>query len=105
MHRHQQIEQLITEIAAEFFNRESNRSSLITVTRTEMPENKRRATILLSVLPESQEAAALDFAGRHTEAFRDFFKKRARVKRIPQFTFALDFGEKNRQRIDTLTHE
>lgn len=103
--RHQQIEQLLTEIAADFFNKESNRTSLITVTRASVSENRQRATIFFTVLPETHEQPALEFANRNKEHFREFFKKHARLKRIPQFEFTLDFGEKNRQRIDTLLGE
>lgn len=92
----------IAHLAAEFLERESNRQSLVTVTRADISPDFGRATIYFTVLPESDEERALSFARRQREDFRAFVKKRARLKTLPQFQFELDYGEKNRQRLDEL---
>ncbi len=91
--------------AARFLEAESNHTSLITVMRVELAPKNQRATVLLSVLPESEEEKALEFANRRAGAFRRFLGQAARMRRLPEIAFALDHGEKNRQRIDELSRE
>lgn len=101
--RQEKIEQLIQKTAGEFIERESNRNSLITVTRVYVPSDMKRATIMVTVLPEGQEENALNFLKRMRSEFKDYFKKHAKVGRIPFFDFTLDKGEKIAQRIRDLS--
>lgn len=101
--RHIQIEEELAHAAAAFFARESNRESLMTVTRASLSPDEKRATIFFSVLPESREGAALRFAKRMRSDFRDYLRKGSRISARPHIDFELDIGEKNRQRIDDLT--
>lgn len=103
--KHEKVEQLIRETASEFVERESNRNSLITVTRVYLPSDMKHATIMFTVLPEGQEENALNFLKRMRGEFKEFFKKRAKVGRIPFFDFQLDKGEKLAQRIRDLSEE
>jgi len=103
--RQTQVSQLIAERAAEYFARESNYLSLITVTRADMSPDLKEATVFLSVLPESAEASALDFAKRSRSEFRHFLTEKTRLARVPTIDFEIDYGEKNRQRIDDLTRQ
>ncbi len=96
------FEEIIRALAASFLSQESNRKSMITVTRIEADEQGSRAVIYFTVFPESQEQAVLDFTKRQVGPFREYVKKNARLMRIPFFVFALDAGEKSRQKIDGL---
>ena len=98
----EKIKEIIRELAAEFFSRESNRKSMITVTAVELFSKGGRATILMTVLPETAEEAALDFAHRQLSEFKKFVQDRSRLARIPFFEVAIDRGEKNRQRLDEI---
>lgn len=98
------FEEILRDLAARFLSRESNRTSLITVTKIETNDQASTATIFFTVLPESQEAAALDFVKRQRGNFREFVKENARLMRIPFFDFEIDKGEKSRQKIDALTN-
>ncbi|MEN9852492.1 MAG: hypothetical protein RI996_435 [Candidatus Parcubacteria bacterium] len=92
----------LKNIAADFFERESNGASLITVTRCEISPDLRYCTIFISVLPESKEEAAIHFAKRMRPDLRTYVKKRFKAKVLPFFELELDYGEKNRQHIDDL---
>lgn len=92
----------LKNIAADFFERESNGASLITVTRCEISPDLRYCTIFISVLPESKEEAAIHFAKRMRPDLRTYVKKRFKAKVLPFFELELDYGEKNRQHIDEL---
>jgi len=103
--RHEKVENLVQKLASEFIERESNRNSLITVTRVYIPSDLKRANILFTVLPEGQEENALNFLKRLRGEFKEYFKKHAKIGRIPFFDFELDKGEKIAQRIRDLTDE
>jgi ribosome-binding factor A len=96
------LQEIIRELAAEFFSRESNRTSLITVTGVEILNRGSKARILMTVLPENQENAAIDFAHRQLSAFKQHVMEHSRIGHVPFFEVAIDTGEKNRQRIDEI---
>ena len=98
-------EALFAELAAEFINRESAGQSLITVTGAREDNNGHLMTILITVLPQSREQAALDFLSRKKREFGAYVVKRAKLPFLPSTEFVLDLGEKNRQRLDELSYE
>lgn len=98
-----QISEILAHLAADFFARESNGQSLVTVTRADVSPDLKNVTIFFTVLPVEFEKKALDFAIRNRTDFRDFVKSKAKMRFLPTFDFKIDFGEKNRQRIDDLT--
>lgn len=107
-HRRTRVAQEIAHLAGDFWAREAVNprvSGLITVTRAELSDDFKNTTVFLSVLPQTQEEEALHFAKRKRSDFRDYIKKHSRFHPIPTVDFAIDFGEKNRQRIDELTRE
>ncbi len=101
--RQTQVSQLLSQLAGDFFARESNVKALITVTHTDISPSFKEATVFISILPQTMETQALKFAKRARTDFRAYIKKQARLHPIPIVDFAIDLGEKNRQRIDELT--
>lgn len=101
--RDDKLKELIRELAAEFFSRESNRQSLITVTGVEIYSRGSRAVILVTVMPEDQEETAIGFMHRQLTDFREHVMSRARLMRVPYFEVRIDKGEKNRQRLDEIS--
>ncbi len=94
---------MLMKLAGEFFARESNGVSLITVTKADVSPDLRNTKIFFSVLPESYEKQVLNFARRSRTEFREYIKAHARLQYLPNVDFEIDLGEKNRQLIDTLT--
>lgn len=101
-HKDEKLLLHLKDLAGDFLNLHSNRTSLITVTNVVLSSDLKRATILLSVLPKEKTSAAVSFANRMRTEFGDYLKKRSRMRMIPQITFAPDIGEENRQRIEQL---
>lgn len=104
------MEELMAHLAADFMQRESSGRSLITVTHAVVSDKFTKVMIFLSVLPIGNptqvaeiEAEALDFAKRKRPEFREYVRTRAKMRNVPLFDFEIDYGEKNRQRIDELT--
>lgn len=100
--RDQKIKDEVRNLAAQFLQRESNHTSLITVTHVELTPDGKKAIIYFTVLPEDKQKGALDFAKRKRTEFRTYVKDKSRIGRLPFFDFEIDMGEKNRQRIDEL---
>lgn len=103
--RAEKMTEEITHLAGDFITNESNHTSLITVTKVELEKDFKKALIFVTVLPETQENAAMDFLKRQRSDFKHFVKKKSRMSRIPQFDFIIDAGEKSRQRIEEISHE
>lgn len=99
----EKLKDQIHKWAAEFLQRESSGQSLITVTDVKIGAEAREATILFTVLPESKEEVALEFARRQLSAFREYMTQKIKTGRMPYFHFDIDRGEKHRQRIDEIT--
>jgi ribosome-binding factor A len=102
--REQKTEELIRHLAADFLQRESNRVSLITVTNVTMLDKLTKAMIYISVLPTDAEEDALDFVKRKRSEFREYLREHTKLQKLPFVDFAIDLGEKNRQRIDELSN-
>jgi len=100
-----QVSETIAHLAADYFARESTRKSLITVTHASSSPDLKNVTVFFSVLPQSDEDAALKFAKRRRSDFREYLKERSRLKYLPTIDFEIDYGEKNRQLIDELTRQ
>ncbi len=95
----------ISHAAARFISQESNRQSLITVTHTDVSPDGATAIIFVSVLPESAEEQALHFLKRTRGDFRRWITKEVRLRRVPQFDFMLDAGEKHRQDVERVSQK
>lgn len=98
--KQERFEEILRSCAAQFLALESNRTSMITVTRVTTNDKGNNATIFFTVFPENQEEAALDFLKRKRSDFRAYVKYNARLMKIPFFDFEIDKGEKARQKID-----
>jgi ribosome-binding factor A len=105
MERKDKVANLIRKLAAEFLGRENNQTSLLTVSRVDVSPDLRNATVFFTVLPETKESGALEFAKRRRSNFRDILKANIETKNIPFIDFEIDKGEKNRQKIDELLRE
>ncbi|MCC7004535.1 ribosome-binding factor A [Candidatus Nomurabacteria bacterium] len=101
--REAKITEAIKNLAASFLQRESNSTSLITVTNVQLSDDLKTAKIFITVLPESAEESALEFTKRKRSDFRDFIKESLRIRQIPFFDFQIDLGEKTRQKIDEIS--
>ena len=100
--RNEKVANLIKELTAQFLAREDNKTSLITVTSCTASPDLKRATVLITVLPESKEKDALSFTKRKRRELREFLKNSIKTKITPFINIEIDLGEKNRQKIDEL---
>lgn len=100
--RDQRIETEIARAAGEWIAREGNRTSLLTVTRVTLSDDGNYATLLISVLPESQEAQAFSFLKRNLGEIRRYLGDNSKIGRLPTLSVEIDKGEKNRAAVEAL---
>ena len=103
--RNEKVANVIKELSATFLERENNHTSLITVTGASASPDLKKATVFITVFPDSKEASALGFVKRQRGELRDFLKKNLKIKTVPFIDVEIDQGEKNRQKIDELLRE
>ncbi len=101
--RHERTKEAIREQAAQYVARNAGPQSLITVTNVLLSDDAHRATICVTVLPQSAETSALSFLNRGRRDFAEYLIKHVRGVHMPHVEFVLDLGEKNRQRLDELS--
>jgi ribosome-binding factor A len=98
-------EEELAHVIAEFLNRESNRQSLVTVTRVSLNDARTILTAYVSVFPDSEGEHALEFLERQRDAAHEYVRAHTRPQRSLGIRFELDRGEENRRRIDELSKE
>ena len=98
----EKIAAIVQEASAEFFERESNRLSMITVTRVELVNRGKQAMIYITVFPDDKEAEAIEFAKRKRSELHQFLIKETGLSLVPFVDVIIDLGEKNRQKLDLL---
>lgn len=103
--KHDKIEEILHRKAAEFIRDEATSASLITVTRVELNESGKDAIIYFTTLPESAENTAQKFLDRLTPEFKDRVIRETKIGNVPHLRFRIDFGERNRQRLDEISRE
>jgi|SRR3989344_5366009 len=97
------VGKIIHSLAAEFVRDEAGRLSLITVTRVELSPTGKEVKIFFTTLPESKEDTALKFLVRKTPEFKKSMRAKSRIGTVPYVDFKIDYGERNRQRLDELS--
>lgn len=100
--RGEKIANQIKELSATYIERIAGVTSLITVTRVVISKDRKRAKIMISVLPEEKEAAAYGFIRRNLGEIRKYVMKGLNINPLPYLEVEIDEGEKNRQKIDEL---
>src|SRR3989338_3050368 len=101
--KREKVGEILHRIAAEFARDESSPASLLTITRVELSSVGKDAKIFFTTLPESQEDTALKFLIRKTSDFKRYLRDESRIGLIPHIDFKIDYGERNRQRLDKLS--
>ena len=100
--KHDKLEGILHRLAAEFIRDEGGKSSLITVTRVELNPSGKDAVIFFTTIPESEEDTALKFLVRKSPEFKFKVTRESRIGFPPHIRFKIDYGERNRQKLDEL---
>ena len=93
--RDEKIISQLMRLAAEFLVREAGKQSLITVTDCSLADNGQHATLYISVLPEEEAGAALNFVKRRRTELKKYIQNHLRIKRVPFLDFALERKNSN----------
>ena len=101
--KREKVGKIIHRMAAEFVRDEASKASLLTITRVELSPTGKEAKIYFTTLPESEENTALKFLIRKTPEFKKNIRDKSRIGIVPYVDFKIDYGERNRQRLDELS--
>ena len=101
----ERINKEMRKLFASFVEIESNKESLITVTRCNISTDRKNIDVMVTVYPTEHEEKVIHFLQRRKWDARDYMKKRIQTRVIPYVDFKIDAGEKNRQRIDQLLNK
>ncbi|MDB5266504.1 MAG: Ribosome-binding factor [Parcubacteria group bacterium] len=101
----EKMEEILRKIAADFVLREATPASLITVTRVELAPSGKAANLFFTTLPEKEEDTALKFLMRKGGELHGFVREKSRIGIVPQLTWRIDYGERNRQRLDEISKD
>ena len=92
-------ESIIRKVIDEYISKNSGGQSLITITSIMQHDHSNDTVVRVSVLPESQENAVIDFLNRNVTDIRNEIKNKTRIGILPFLHFEIDKGEKHRQEI------
>ena len=101
----EKMNEILARLAADFVLREATPASLITITRVELTPSGKVADLYFTTLPENQEDTALKFLERKGSEFMHFVRDKSKIGIIPHLRWKIDYGERNRQRLDEITRE
>lgn len=101
--KREKIAEMIHRLVAKFVQEVSSPASLITITRVELSSTGKEAEIFFTTIPKSQEETAGRFLSRKTSDFRRYAHDHSMIGMLPHFSFKIDYGERNRQRLDEST--
>ncbi len=103
--RHDRVRSLLSELVAAFIRNEANTNPLITVTNLTISPDYKYVTVFITTIPDGGEEDALIFLKRKGTELRTHIKKHSNLKFIPHVDFAIDYGERHRQHIDTIVEK
>ncbi len=89
-HRDERVLSIMMQAVAEFVGRESNRTSLITLTKGTLSPSGDELEIMVSVMPKEQTGVAIDFLNRQRTEMNGFLRKRVSMRVFPRLTFLPD---------------
>ncbi len=101
--KHDKVTEILHRLAAEFVRDVATNASLLTITRVLLNESGKDAVIFFTTLPETEEDTALKFLDRKTIEFKGYVRDHSRLGILPHLRFRIDYGERNRQRLDELS--
>lgn len=101
--KRERTNEVIHRLAAEFIRDNGGKTSLVTVTRVELSPAGKEGKIFFTTLPEDQEDTVLKFLERKAPEFKHYVRDNSRIGRVPHLVFKIDYGERNRQHLDTLS--
>jgi ribosome-binding factor A len=101
-HTRERMEEVLRELAADFLHNDGELGVLLTVTRVVINSSLSEATIFFTTMPVDAQERTLARLSRREGAMLHHAIKNMRVKYVPRIHLAIDYGERNRQRIDSL---
>ncbi len=94
MRRHDQIDQHLRDLVAEFLNNEKVPGVLVTVTRCAVATNLKTATCFVSIFPRASAVSGLAQLQSQLHALREWLRDKLDWRVLPVLDFKLEKGDK-----------
>lgn len=104
-YKKEKLTSAIQELAGKYIATKSFANTMITITDVLMSECFSKAKICFTVYPTDKEKLIETKLNRGKGRFAQYVKSNGRITSIPHFSFAIDKGEKHRQRIEELSKQ
>lgn len=101
--KRERIGEILHRLAAQFILENGGKTSLVTVTRVDLSPTGKEAKIFFTTLPDDQQETVLKFLERKLPEFKHYVREESKIGIVPHITFKIDFGERNRQRLDEIS--
>lgn len=107
MRRIEQVNDLIREELGKIVDRDVDfaETVLVTITRVVTSSDLHYADVFLSVLPVTQEVAAVELLERHIGSVQRSLNRKLRMRPVPRIKFLIDKEQKRADRIEKLLAE
>ena len=89
-HRNQHLTESIRNYSGDFFARNTSGGSMITVTNVWVSPDNKTADVFISVLPESKNEAAFNFAKRQRTELQKYLFTKIKLSHLPFLDIILD---------------
>lgn len=99
------VNSLLRNIVSSFVGREFKDGIIITVTRVETSSDLRKAKIFVSVFPDNKSDDTLKLLQKKSWDLKKYAQPLLKMKFLPEFDFEIDYGEKNRQRLEEIVQK
>jgi ribosome-binding factor A len=98
--RTEKMDSLLRDLISDYFTRSRPAGVFITISRVETSENIQNADVFVTIFPENKEKETLKNILRERGSIRKYIGPKLKTRNIPYLNFAIDKGEKARQKIN-----
>ncbi len=85
-----------------FLQNNALNKSIVSVTDLSLSSDRKHATILLSVYPDTMEKEEIKWANQNIDKLYVHLKKKIRAQKVPILLIKVDMGEKKRMELDEI---
>ena len=96
------VNSLLRNLVSSFVGREFKSGTIITVTHVETSRDLRNAKVFVSIFPDSKSDDTLKLLEKKSRDLKKYVQPLLKMKFLPEFEFELDYGEKNRQKLEEI---
>lgn len=100
--RTDKVNSLLRNIVSSFIGREFKNGAIITVTHVDVINDLKKAKIFISIFPDNKSDEIMKLLQNKSWDLKKYAQPLLKMKFLPEFEFEIDYGEKNRQKLEEI---